>query len=105
MIDIIQVHTTSCNYVIPLVPRLSEWRRHFQFDIVWPGHEPISTIDVELLPRRSSMFNHILSPPANGVPQVHIVCGANVEFAVGCDRTCTLRLPWYEGHHIEWHSR
>jgi len=38
-------------------------------------------------------------------PQVHIVCGANVEFAVGCDRICTLRLPWSEGHHVEWHSR
>jgi hypothetical protein len=44
------------------------------------------------------VLQHPLSPLANdSSPQVHIVRGANVVFAVGCDRTCALRLPWSKG--------
>ena len=48
---------------------------------------------------------NVQPPPSNGSsPKVHIVCGANIEFTVGCDCICTLWLPWSEGHHVEWHS-
>ena len=64
------------------------------FSLTLFGLVTISTIAIRVATVvRDSLF-YIL-PQTVQVPQVHIVCGANVEFAVGCDRTCAaIALVW-----------